>query len=157
MLCKLVQKKVCYGNVSIIDLQLLSSVYLLKYISLTEKYHGVVLLPEGLIESIPEVYGLLKVIKGMFLFLFFLSLNSLSASVLYQFTSISFRKSIDFFDKVFPLIKYHHNCHLGHLHYFTFCHHLLEKSFFFIQNQMTQHNCHRQKQKSFLLYLQKQK
>lgn len=26
-----------------------------------EKYHGVILLPEGLIESIPEVYALLKV------------------------------------------------------------------------------------------------
>ncbi|KAJ0658361.1 putative diphosphate--fructose-6-phosphate 1-phosphotransferase [Helianthus annuus] len=28
-----------------------------------EKYHGVILLPEGLIESIPEVYALLQVIK----------------------------------------------------------------------------------------------
>lgn len=29
-----------------------------------EKYHGVILLPEGLIESIPEVYALLKVNHG---------------------------------------------------------------------------------------------
>lgn len=28
----------------------------------SDKYHGVILLPEGLIESIPEVYALLKVI-----------------------------------------------------------------------------------------------
>lgn len=27
----------------------------------SDKYHGVILLPEGLIESIPEVYALLKV------------------------------------------------------------------------------------------------
>lgn len=27
----------------------------------TEKYHGVILFPEGLIESIPEVYALLQV------------------------------------------------------------------------------------------------
>ncbi|KAK3427368.1 hypothetical protein EUGRSUZ_F03611 [Eucalyptus grandis] len=30
-----------------------------------EKYHGVILLPEGLIESIPEVYALLKEIHGL--------------------------------------------------------------------------------------------
>lgn len=28
---------------------------------LTDKYHGVILLPEGLIESIPEVHALLQV------------------------------------------------------------------------------------------------
>jgi hypothetical protein len=27
----------------------------------SDKYHGVILIPEGLIESIPEVYALLKV------------------------------------------------------------------------------------------------
>lgn len=29
-----------------------------------DKYHGVILLPEGLIESIPEVFALLKVNNG---------------------------------------------------------------------------------------------
>ena len=29
-----------------------------------EKYHGVILLPEGLIESIPEFYALLQVTKA---------------------------------------------------------------------------------------------
>ena len=41
--------------------------------------------------------------------------------------SCDFRKFIDFFDKVFPLIKYHHACHHGHPRYSNFCHHLLEK------------------------------
>lgn len=31
------------------------------YVFGSDKYHGVILLPEGLIESIPEVYALLKV------------------------------------------------------------------------------------------------
>ncbi|KAI8023134.1 Pyrophosphate--fructose 6-phosphate 1-phosphotransferase subunit alpha [Camellia lanceoleosa] len=31
-----------------------------------DKYHGVILLPDGLIESIPEVYGLLQEIHGLF-------------------------------------------------------------------------------------------
>lgn len=31
----------------------------------TDKYHGVILLPEGLIESIPEVYALLKVLAHL--------------------------------------------------------------------------------------------
>ncbi|MCH94920.1 pyrophosphate--fructose 6-phosphate 1-phosphotransferase subunit alpha-like, partial [Trifolium medium] len=30
-----------------------------------DKYHGVILIPEGLIESIPEVYALLKEIHGL--------------------------------------------------------------------------------------------
>lgn len=32
---------------------------------MTDKYHGVILLPEGLIESIPEVYALLQVKFGV--------------------------------------------------------------------------------------------
>ncbi|EXB56254.1 Pyrophosphate--fructose 6-phosphate 1-phosphotransferase subunit alpha [Morus notabilis] len=39
--------------------------WLLKQRIWTDKYHGVILLPEGLIESIPEVYALLKEIHGL--------------------------------------------------------------------------------------------
>nr|GLL45423.1 pyrophosphate--fructose 6-phosphate 1-phosphotransferase subunit alpha [Ipomoea trifida] len=40
-------------------------VILAEEISCPDKYHGVILLPEGLIESIPEVYALLKEIHGL--------------------------------------------------------------------------------------------
>lgn len=35
------------------------------FLLMTDKYHGVILLPEGLIESIPEVYALLQVKFGV--------------------------------------------------------------------------------------------
>lgn len=64
---KLGQSKVL-NNSSLFMLLVIISVFVIWPISFSppsfwgpDKYHGVILLPEGLIESIPEIYALLKV------------------------------------------------------------------------------------------------
>lgn len=40
------------------------------FLFLADKNHGVILIPEGLVESIPELYALLKVLFGKLFFWF---------------------------------------------------------------------------------------
>ena len=127
--------------------------WLLKLWIWTDKYHGVILLPEGLIESIPEVYALLKVFNANAMNLFVdvslqvfwkflpylehfvlwllikLSFHFCSYRLLTLFSFVPFRKFMVWLGKVFLLIIFLLNFHLGLLLCLSFYHPLSRNRF----------------------------
>lgn len=100
----------------------------------SDKNHGVILIPEGIVESIPELYALLKVLisTGKHFYVSFQYVLLINRSkYLHVVDVVRCRKFMDCLRRVCMLIIFLLSCHLGHLLCLRFCLHSSRNRFNF--------------------------